>query len=93
MLVTGEGDDAGDDHQFWAYTRVYYQDFAEWWVYIGSLMTMHGMELEDEPPPDDDDEPGDGGGYFDDEEEEDEEEETPTIGQRIGNFFKRLFRR
>ena len=48
VLVTNP-DDEGDTHQFWAFTITEFQDFAEWWTYIGGLMVMHGMELADEP--------------------------------------------
>lgn len=56
VLVTNP-DDEGDTHQFWAFNtspKNAFQDFSEWWVYVGGLMTMHGMDLADEPPGDED---------------------------------------
>ena len=99
VMVTNP-DNPGDTHQFWAFNRSpksAYQDFAEWWTYIGGLMVMHGMELSDEPPDDDFDEPG--GGYddepdedYDEDEDEDEPEEKPTVLQRVGRWFRSLFK-
>lgn len=54
VLVTNP-EDEGDTHQFWAFNtspKNSFQDFAEWWVLIGGLMVMHGMELADEGPDD-----------------------------------------
>ncbi len=39
-------DDSDDQHRFWAWGK--FSGWAEWWVYIGALMQMHGMELADE---------------------------------------------
>lgn len=36
-------DDPEDQHMFWAWGK--FNEWAEWWVYIGALMTAHGMEL------------------------------------------------
>ena len=95
VLVTNP-DDSGDTHQFWAYNlspKGAFQDFAEWWTYIGGLMVMHGMELADEPSdgdnydgPDYDDEDGD-------EEEEEPQPESPTIVQHIERAIGRIFGR
>lgn len=46
-------DDDGDTHQFWAFTLQKFQSWSEWWVYVGGLMSMHGMDLADDGiPPD-----------------------------------------
>ena len=96
VLVTNP-DDEGDTHQFWAFNtspKNAFQDFAEWWVLIGGLMVMHGMELADEGPgggggpgpPDDED-------WDEEEEEEEPKPKRPRIFQRIGRAFRRIFRR
>lgn len=82
-------DDPGDTHQFWTYTAVHFQDFAEWWVYIGAMMTMHGLDLADEPAPDDDQYNGPDEDY-DDEDEDDEEEEPPAKPSVIRRIIRRI---
>lgn len=37
--------DPEDVHEFMVYTRVRFQTWAEWWVYIAAIMKSHGMEL------------------------------------------------
>ena len=37
-------DDPEDETYFWAYAAEF-DDWAEWWVYIGGLMEMYGLEL------------------------------------------------
>jgi len=53
VLMTNP-DNPGDTHQYWNYSTIHFQDWSEWWVYIGALAVSHGLELADEPPPDDD---------------------------------------
>jgi len=93
VLVTNP-EDEGDTHQFWAFNtspKNAFQDFGEWWVLIGGLMVMHGMELADEGPPGDDT-PEPPEEWNDDDEEDEPEPERPTVTQRIGRFV-RLFGR
>lgn len=92
VLVTNT-DNPNDTDQFWAFTITRFQDFSEWWVYIGSLVTMYGLELADEPPDFEAPEPPDEDYDEDEEEEEEEPEEKPSIVQRIGRALGRLFRR
>lgn len=105
MLVTNP-DNSDDTHQFWTYSirkTNPFQDWSEWWVLIGGLMVMHGMDLADEPP--DYEEPPD---YGDDDYDEDydepgvlqvgddyEEPEPPAkpslvirILRRVGRWFR-----
>lgn len=38
-------DNSEDRGAFIAYARGDFEDWAEWWVYIGGLMEMHGLDL------------------------------------------------
>lgn len=38
-------DDAEDRHMFWVYVYTPYKSWAEWYVWIETLMAGHGMEL------------------------------------------------
>lgn len=36
-----------DNGMFWSYAlRGQFRTWAEWWVYIGAMMSMYGLELE-----------------------------------------------
>lgn len=94
VLVTNP-DNPGDTHQFWGYSSIHMQDFGEWWLLIGGLMVMHGMELADEPPDDDEDYggPGEPDDDYDDEPDDDEPDLLPGPIRRVLNGIGRLFRR
>jgi len=38
-------DNPEDSHPFWAFTPEPYEDWEEWWDYIGILAAMHGYVL------------------------------------------------
>lgn len=38
-------DDPEDLHMFWAYVYDPFEDWSEWYVYIGALMDQYGLEL------------------------------------------------